>query len=152
MSGPARRSVRHVLGRVALGLLLGLLALPAYLTVAPAWRLLAVRLACAIVVGIGCAQARRWARAATEPETWSPLDVPPPPPAEIQLDPGFRRLCDDVGASLRSRRYFDVVLWPRLLALAGPGLVPPPVRPILRRWGPSRWTIEALVTEIERRA
>ena len=52
----------------------------------------------------------------------------------------------------RSRRYFDVILWPRLGALAGSEtLTRPADRRGVRRRGPSLRAIEALVAEIERR-
>jgi len=62
-----------------------------------------------------------------------------------------QRLRDDLVASTRRRRYFDVVLWPRLSALAGPDLPrPAESRGPIRR-GPSLAAIERLVTRIEGR-
>jgi hypothetical protein len=52
----------------------------------------------------------------------------------------------------RSRRYFEVILWPRLVELARSEMLPRPEdRRGLRRRGPSLRAIEELVAEIERR-
>ena len=82
---------------------------------------------------------------------FSPFEAPPEPAPELTLDPRFLRLRDDLVGSTRRRRYFDVVLWPRLSALGGPDLPRPaePRGPI--RWGPSLEAIERLVTCIEER-
>jgi hypothetical protein len=61
-------------------------------------------------------------------------------------------LCDDLRISIRSRRYFDVILWPRLTALTPDRLERPAPAPGLRRRGPSLREIERLVTDIEARA
>jgi hypothetical protein len=141
----------HLLARVIGFSLLALAALPAYLGVSPGWRPAAARLACAVAVAVGCARARAWARGAVATPGLSPLDAPPPPAPDLTLDPRFLRLRDDVVGSTRRRRYFDVVLWPRLSALGGPDLPKPaePRGPIRR--GPSLAAIERLVTRIEGR-
>ena len=58
---------------------------------------------------------------------------------------------EEITLAAAIRRYFDVVLWPRLAALAGPDLP----RPDERRWptrrGPSLRAIEGLVARIEER-
>ncbi|MEX2222483.1 MAG: hypothetical protein WEG40_11865 [Candidatus Rokuibacteriota bacterium] len=148
----ASRPGRRLAGRVIIVTLLALVALPAYLTISPAWRPAAVRLSCAVLVAVGCVHARRWAQAAVAPRAISPLDAPPVPPPVVELDAGFRRLRDDLIASTRSRRYFDLLLWPRLSALAGPELPPPPPeRRGLARRGPSLRVLEGIIAEIERR-
>jgi hypothetical protein len=94
----------------------------------------------------------RRARGAMEPEPISPLDAPPPPAAVPELDQRFLALRDDVIYGTRSRRYFEVILWPRLGELAGSVMLPRPTdRRGLRRRGPSLRAIEALVAEIEKR-
>jgi hypothetical protein len=60
----------------------------------------------------------------------------------------FLDLASDVRTAMRSRRYFDMVLWPRLEALAGRPLL----RPRLRAGrGPSLAGLRDVITEIERR-
>jgi hypothetical protein len=113
-----------------------------------------VRLACATLLVIGCARARAWARESVVADMVSPFEGPPPPARDVQVDPGFLRLRDDLVVSTRSRRYFDVVLWPRLSALAGPGpaLPRPARRRFLGRRGPSRRVLEDLIARVERRS
>ena len=151
MPARARHPGPRLLARIVGWSLLALAALPAYLTISPAWRPVAARLACAAAVAIGCARARAWARDAVATPGLSPFEAPPEPASELTLDPRFLRLRDDLVASTRRRRYFDVVLWPRLSALAGPDL-PRPAEPRgpFRR-GPSLAAIERLVTRIEGR-
>ncbi|HEY7038266.1 MAG TPA: hypothetical protein VID28_05410 [Methylomirabilota bacterium] len=153
MPGPARRVARRLAGRAIVAVLLALVALPLYLTISPTWRPTAVRLACATALVIGCARARGWARESVGADAVSPFEAPPPPGLGVQLDPGFLRLRDDLVASTRSRRYFDVVLWPRLTALAGPGpaLPRPARRRLLSRRGPSLRVLEDLIARVERR-
>jgi hypothetical protein len=151
IAAPTRRSGRGLVGRAILAALVALVALPVYLTMSPAWRPAAVRVSCAVIVAIGCAHARRWAREALAVDTVSALEAPPPPPPEAQLDARFLRLRDDLVAGTRSRRYFDVILWPRLHALAGSDLPRPAGRRVLARRGPSLQALEALVALIERR-
>ena len=153
MPGRTSRLGRRLAGRVVGVAVLALVALPIYLTMSPAWRPTAVRLTCAIALMIGCARARRWARAAVPADALSPFEARPEPPAAVQLDPGFLRLRDDLVVSIRSRRYFDVVLWPRLVALAqpGPALPYPPRRRGLGRRGPALHVLEDLVARVERR-
>ncbi len=126
--------------------------MPAYLTLTPAWRPAAVRLSCAALVALACARARRWVRDATGPYPISPLDAPPPEPPAPELDARFRGLRDDLIYSIRSRRYFDVILRPRLTDLGGSDLPRPPERRLMRRRGPSLRTLEGLIALIERRA
>jgi hypothetical protein len=151
MPTPARRVGPRLVARVVLLSLLALAALPAYLTVSPRWRPAAARLAGALVVAIGCARARAWARDAVAPPADAGVDAPPPPPPERVLDPRFLRLRDDLIAGTRRRRYFDVMLWPRLAALAGPDLPRPEERRGPTRRGPSLRAIEGLVARIEER-
>jgi hypothetical protein len=153
MPGRTSRLGRRLAGRVVVVALVALVALPIYLTMSPAWRPTAVRLTCATALVIGCASARRWAREAVLAEALSPFEARPEPPAAVQLDPAFLRLRDDLVVSIRSRRYFDVVLWPRLVALAEPGppLPYPPRRRVLGRRGPALRVLEDLVARVEKR-
>jgi len=133
-------------------MLLALVAIPLYLSVDPAWRPAAVRLACTLIVVAGCVRARRALRRVMGQHAPSALDAPPPPPPMPELDLRFLRVRDDVVSSIRSRRYFDQVLWPRLLDAAGGSLAPPAERRWIRRRGPSPGVLAKLVDQIERRA
>jgi len=135
-----------IVALVALG------AMPAYLALGPSWRPVAVRLVCTTVVIAGCVRALRWARGAAASPVVSPLDAPALPTVGPELDARFLALRDDVIYGARSRRYFDVILWPRLDALAGTAMLPRPAnrRGIPRR-GPSLRAISEVVAEIERR-
>jgi hypothetical protein len=131
---------------------MALAAMPAYLALSPSWRPVAVRLTCTVVVIAGCVRALRWARGAAAPSVVSPLDAPASPAAGPELDARFLALRDDVIYGTRSRRYFEVILWPRLGELAGSAMLPRPAnRRGLRRRGPSLRAIETLVAEIEKR-
>ena len=135
-------------GLVAALVVLG--AIPAYLALGPTWRALTIRLACtAAVVVIGLRVVRGVRRAIDQAPPFE-LDTVAPAPAPPELDERFLRLRDELRFSVRSRRYFDTVLWPRLVALAGPGLVSPAAA--RRGRGPSRDTLERLVADAEQRA
>ena len=129
MPGPVSRLGRRLAGRAVVVAVLALVAMPLYLTISSAWRPTMTRLACATALGVGCARARRRAREAMAAHTASPFEARPLPAPTVQLDPAFLRLRDDLLASVRSRRYFDVVLWPKLTALADrPSTLPYPSR------------------------
>jgi len=124
-------------------------ALPLYVWVEPSWRALVVRLACALVLGVTLLQLRGVLTARLEAGGASALDAARgargPEPA---VPHHFLDLASDVRTALRSRRYFETVLWPRLEALAGRPLTPPPLR---RGRGPSLAGLRAMITEVERR-
>ncbi|PWU17092.1 MAG: hypothetical protein C5B48_16435 [Candidatus Rokuibacteriota bacterium] len=136
----------------AIGLVLA--AIPAYLGLPPSWRPAAVRVACALIVVIGCIRVLRGVRRsiASGGLSASVLDASPSAPPAPELDERFLRLRDDLVFSSRSRRYFDVILWPRLSELSGPKLPPPATRRWIRRRGPSLRTLERLIADVERRA
>jgi hypothetical protein len=151
MAAATKRSRRRLVGRAVVATLLALVALPVYLGTSPSWRPAAMRLSCAVVVTVGCAHARRWARDALVTHAVSPFDAPPSPSPAAELDAGFLRLHDDLIASRRSRRYFEMILWPRLSALAGAELPRPAAPRGLSRRGPSLHALEGLIALIERR-
>ena len=151
MPAPAERRGRRLAGRAIVATVLAVLALPVYLTISPSWRPAAVRLSCAVLVAVGCARARRWARDALATHPISAFDAPPAPPPAVELDARFLRLRDDLISSSRSRRYFDVVLGPRLSALAGAELPRPAERRGLSRRGLSLKALGALIALVERR-
>jgi hypothetical protein len=145
---------RSAFGLVARGILAALLllaAIPAYLAFAPSWRAAAVRVACAVIVITGCARVIRGVRGSIEGHAPSALDAPPPMSPAPELDERFLRLRDDLVFSTRSRRYFDVILWPRLVELAGGTLPRPAERRGIRRRGPALKTLESLIAEVEKR-
>ena len=65
--------------------------MPAYLTISPAWRPAAARLACAAAVASAASARRAWARDAVATPGLSPLEAPPEPAPELTLDPRFLR-------------------------------------------------------------
>jgi len=152
MPSPAEMAARRLVARVLLALLLVLAAIPVYLVLKPSWRPMVVRLACALVVAAGCIHARRRVRRAIGEYAPSALDTPPAPSPVPEIDQRFLRARVDIALSLRSRPYFDRVLWPRLLALAGGRLEPPAGRRWVRRRGPSPAALAKLMGEVERRA
>jgi len=152
MPPPADRWARRQVARGLLATLLALVAIPVYLVLDPSWRPMAVRLACALIMAAGCVRAIRRVRRAIGGGVASALDAPPPPSPVPELDPRFLRVRDDVVFSIRSRPYFDRVLWPRLLGLAGGSLVPPAERRRFGRRGPSPGALAGLLAEAERRA
>src|SRR5262245_6603080 len=142
------RSPRRMAGRaVFVGVLL-LAAIPLYFSLAPSWRPLVMRLACAVIVAGGCASVARRVRQAMEMDIVSPFEAPRPAQPPPELDSRFLRLRDEVVFSARSRPYFDAILWPQLCGLAGTELPRPPARKGLRRRGPPLATLEDLIARI----
>jgi hypothetical protein len=154
-----------------LSVLVLLAAIPGYLTLAPSWRPVAIRVACAVIAFTGCIRVVRGARRVIGVSVPSALDAPPPASPRPTLDERFLRLRADLVSSRRNRRYFDAILRPRLLELGGADL-PPDVdvtalrahdmgltapratgveRRESRRRGPSLKTLEHLIAEIEQR-
>lgn len=152
MPSPADRLARRLVGRGLLAVLLVLVAIPVYLVLDPSWRPMAVRLACALIMAAGCVRAIGRVRRVIGEDVPSAFDAPPPPSPAPEMDPRFLRVRDDVVFSTRSRPYFDRVLWPRLLDLAGGSLALPAGRRWLRRRGPSPGALAGLLAEVERRA
>ncbi|HZP35009.1 MAG TPA: hypothetical protein VFE48_00805 [Methylomirabilota bacterium] len=152
MPAPSSVLTTRLIARGAGASLLAAAALPVYLTVAPAWRPLAARLACGALVAIGCARARAWARDALDGPAGSGIDAPAAPAPGVTFDPRFLRLRDDLAAGARRRRYFDVVLWPRLRGLGAEEIERPADRGGPGRRGPSLTAIERVIRRIEDRA
>ena len=145
-------SQRRLAGRAVLVSVVILAGIPLYFSLAPSWRPLIVRLACAALAALGCARVLRAVGRAMVTDAVSPFEAPRPAPPPPELDSRFVRLRDEVVFSARSRRYFDAILWPQLCALAGTDLPRPPLRKRLRRRGPSLAVLEDLIARIERRA
>lgn len=131
-----------------LGGVVFLAAVPAYVYVEPSWRPLVARLAAALVLGVALLQLRRTLVERIAEGGASALDDarhrrgPEPSVPHHFLD-----LTRDVRAALRSRRYFDEVLWPRLAAFTSRPLVRPPVR---RGRGPSLTALREVIADVEK--
>ncbi len=149
---PAEASGLRLVARGLGAALVLLAAIPAYLTLSPSWRAVAVRLLCATIVVAAGLRVVRTARRAIEASSAFALDAAMSVPAPSELDERFLRLRDEVVFSIRSRRYFETVLWPRLSRLAGTELAAPPEHRGRRRHGPPRDTLARLLAEIEQRA
>jgi hypothetical protein len=144
----AERPLARVAARCAVLATVVLLAtVPVYVYVELSWRPLVARLASALVLGVTLLQLRRALADCLADSGNSALDTardrrgPEPCVPHHFLD-----LASDVRAALRSRRYFDRALWPRLEALTSRPLVRPPVR---RGRGPSLASLRAVITVIE---
>lgn len=151
MPSRAERSRYRFAVQGFLAVLLVLAAIPAYLTLEPSWRPVAIRLACAVIVAAGCARVIRGVRRSIDGAAASTLDAPPRVSPAPERDERFLRLRDELVFSTRSWRYFDAILWPRMLRLVGPSLLPPAERPGTRRRGPSLSALEHLIAEVEKR-
>ena len=152
MPPPDERMALRLVARGFVAVLVVLLAIPSYLTLAPAWRPLAARLACAALVAFGCIRLVRSARGSTEGHAPSALDAASPRAEPPELDERFVRLRDELRFSVRSRQYFETILWPQLRRLGGHDLPAPPERHGVRRDGPSLNDLERIVATIEARA
>jgi hypothetical protein len=142
-------SLARVAARCAVLAAVVLLAtVPVYVWVEPSWRPLVARLPSALVLGAALLQFRRALADRVADSGDSALDA-----AHDRRGPApsvphhFRELARDVRAALRSRRYFEKSLWPRLEALTSRPLVRPRVR---RGRGPSLAGLRAVITAIEK--
>jgi hypothetical protein len=145
----AERPLAHVVARCAVLAAVVLMAtVPVYLYVEPWWRALVARSACAFVLGVALLQLRRALADRLADGDESALDAArghrgPEP----RVPHHFLDLASDVRAALRSRRYFERALWPRLQALASWPLVRPDAR---RGRGPSLASLREVITAIEK--
>jgi hypothetical protein len=151
MPSVGERVVLRLVARGLVAVLVLLAAIPAYLTLAPSWRPLAARLACAALLMAGCVRVIRSVRTSIDAAQPSALDAPAARPHAPELDERFLRLRDELVFSVRSRQYFDTILWPRLRRLAGGDLPRPAARRRFRRDGPSLSALRELITAVERR-
>lgn len=147
---PPERSGRRLAADGLVVALLALAAIPAYLALGFAWRPTAIRLGCTLLVVAGGVRLRRSVVRSMEGQSLSPLDASPPPAPPPELDARYLRLREDLILSTRSRRYFDAILWPRLLELAGGRLAPPARRRWLPRWGVSPRALATLISNTEK--
>jgi hypothetical protein len=150
MPAPDERTALRLVARGFVAMLVVLVAIPSYLTLAPAWRPAAARLACAALVAFGCVKLLRSVRGELAGHSPSVLDAPPPRRGPAELDERFLRLRDELRFSTRSRTYFETILWPQLRGLDGRrGLEAPPARRRLGRDGPSMGALARLVERLE---
>jgi hypothetical protein len=132
-----------VLGGVVL-----MATVPVYVFVEPPWRLLVARLATALVLGLALLRLRRTLADRLARGGASALDEAHDRPGTLP-DVPYRllELANDVRAALRSRRHFEKVMWPRLMALTPHPLVRPPSR---RGRGPSLAGLRDVIAVIEK--
>lgn len=149
---PAERFAVRFVARGFVTSVVILAAIPAYLTLAPSWRPLAARLACAALVAAGCLRVIRSVRSSLAEHPPSGLAAPAAKAQAPELDERFLRLRDEIVFSTRSHHYFDSILWPQLTKLAGVDLPRPPGRRGFRRDGPSLSALASLITTVEKRA
>ena len=141
---PVRAAVRYatLVGVVTL------VTVPVYVFVEPPLRSLIVRFASALVFAIAIFELRGTFVQALARDGRSPLDdARRRGVAEPEVPPRFLALIGDVRAGVRSRRYFEQSLWPRLVELASGPLVPPQVRSLGR--GPALADLRDTITAIE---
>jgi hypothetical protein len=121
---------------------------PIYVFAEPPWRPLIARLATALVLGLALLQLRRTLADRLERGGAWALDEARDRPG-IRPDVPYRLLevAHDVRVALRSRRHFEKVLWPRLVALTPRPLARPPCR--LGR-GPSLAGLRDVIAAIEK--
>jgi hypothetical protein len=129
-------------------------AYPIYVSVADENQGLVIRLAAALIVGIVLLQIHNRVRSDLDGQQPSRFDLARETvPRSINIDPHLKELCGDLQNSVKSRRYFERILWPRLVALAerhGSTLRLPPLRwPAAR--GPSLGAIAELISSVERK-
>jgi hypothetical protein len=152
MPAHAERFALGVAARGFVTVVVILAAIPAYLTLAPSWRPVAARLACALLVVAGCVKIIRSVRGSLEESPPSALDAVPARPQPPDLDERFVRLRDELVFSTRSRHYFDTIFWPQLRKLTDHDLPRPAPRRRLRRDGPPLHALEGLIAAVEKRA
>jgi hypothetical protein len=149
---------RTFLGYVLLVGLLALAMTPLYLLVEPAHRPMVVRLGATLVAVVALLHLRRIARATVEAQPPSAFEqalrLPPP---ELHVAPLLLKLRDEVRISRTDQRYFEHILWARILRIlrgrgGGESAVPemPRGRRFFRR-GPSFAALRDLVGQIEER-
>ncbi len=153
-----RRWLRLLAGYLVFVGCLALVVTPLYLYVEPSHRPEIVRLAAAAVVGIALIHLPGIVRERIDAQPPSALEAAlHRAPLEPRLAPLYMKLRDEVRFSTTSQKYFEHVLWRRILALLArePGGQPPAVPPVMpagRRFlrrGPSLGTLRNLIGGIE---
>jgi hypothetical protein len=154
MSDGESRRAATIAGAVALvvAMVAGIASIQ-YL-VDPSYRGAAIRLVAAVALFIAVTRIRAFMRSAVEwPSAWEDRagETVWAPPTHGQ----FEHFHDEIRFSVRSQRYFDHVLWPRLNELASEATDSPARldRPPARRFarGPSLSALGALLDALEKR-
>ncbi len=153
---PERRRRGIVAGYAVLLAAVGLAATPAYVYAESPNRPVIVRLAIAVVVGVVLLHLLRITRARIAAQAPSAFEAAlVPARAELRLAPLFVALRDEIRFSVAHQRYFEHVLWRRLLELtagrrgrSSDGWPAKPPGRLLGR-GPSLATLRRLIDEIE---
>jgi hypothetical protein len=159
MPGPReRRWPKLAAGYALLVLVLAGVTAVAFETAGAAYQPLVLRLAVALLVGVVLLHIRRsYFRG-------DPLWDPPsefearltPEPVAPKFDASLVKIRGELGDAVKSRAYFDRVLWPRLKAVAaanhpgGDEIAPPPKSRFAWR-GPSPAVLAGLINRIEER-
>jgi hypothetical protein len=141
-------ALARVVGRTAVvaGVVV-IAAVPVYVWVEPSWRGLVARAASALALAVTLVQLRRVLVEQLEAGgPWATDEARRRPWRESGVPHHFKNLASDVRAALRSGRYFEQGLWPRLAALANRPLVPPPRRP---GRGPGLAALRRVIADLE---
>jgi hypothetical protein len=130
-----------------LGGLVLLLTVPVYVYLEAPWRGVVPRLAAALVLGMVLLEMRAALVQRLARHEASALDAARAPAVvEDATSPRLREAAANLRAARRSRRHFELVLWPRLQALSTRPLTPPPTR---RGRGPSLAGLRAVIAALE---
>jgi hypothetical protein len=155
---PETRWWRLLLGYLLFTGLLALALTPLYFLVQPAHRPGVVRLGAALLAMVALIHLRRIARERLEAQPASAFErALQPPPTEQHIAPLLLKLRDEVRISTTDRRYFENILWARILRILrerrrGPSAAPemPRGSRYFRR-GPSLTALRDLIEQIEER-
>jgi hypothetical protein len=153
---PERRWRGIAAGYAIFVIVLAAATTPIYRVVEPVQRPLVARVSAALLLGVVAIHLVSIARARIDAQPPSEFELALGPVALTpKLDARFVELREELRYSVRNFRYFDHVLWPRLVALRERLPVaadrPPIAQPQGRSFGrgPSLTAIEALVTRME---
>ncbi len=143
-----------IAGSLAWSLFVIALAYPVSISVADENQGLVIRFATAVILAIVLVRFHNRLRADFDSEPPSRFELAREPLARaVKIDPKLGELHSQLLHSLKSRSYFDQVLWPRLVALGqrrGAIVRSPPLRwPAAR--GPSLGALGDLVSSLERK-
>jgi hypothetical protein len=144
----ADRSLAQVAARgAAVAGVVCLVTVPVYVWAEPSWRGLVVRGAVTLVLGVALLQLRRLLAERLDADgPWALDEARRRPRPEPAVPHHLKDLASDVRAALRSRRYFEQGLWPRLVALTPRPLARPPLRP---GRGPSLAGLRRIIADAE---
>jgi hypothetical protein len=144
-----RRALSIAARYASLVVVVTFVTVPVYVFAEPPSRRVVARLAAALVLGIALLDLRRALVGRLARQAPSALDAArAAPPAASDVAPRLAALVADVRAAVRSRRHFEQVLWPRLLALSRNPPPRPPGRSVRR--GPGLDRLRDVVAAIER--